>query len=41
MGHDENRVVYPGSFDPLTLGHDDLIQRALRLAAEVIVAVAA
>lgn len=40
MGHGGNRVVYPGSFDPLTLGHDDLIRRALRLADEVIVAVA-
>lgn len=40
MGQEGNRVVYPGSFDPLTLGHDDLIQRALRLADDVIVAVA-
>ena len=40
MGHEGNRVVYPGSFDPLTLGHDDLIQRALRLADDVVVAVA-
>ena len=33
------KVLYPGSFDPLTLGHLDLIQRASRLFAEVIVAV--
>ncbi|MGD8495797.1 MAG: pantetheine-phosphate adenylyltransferase [Gemmatimonadales bacterium] len=36
----ESRVIYPGSFDPLTLGHDDIIRRALRLADEVVVAVA-
>lgn len=40
MRLDESRVIYPGSFDPLTLGHDDIIRRALRLADEVIVAVA-
>jgi pantetheine-phosphate adenylyltransferase len=33
-------VVYPGSFDPLTNGHLDLIQRASRLFDRVIVAVA-
>lgn len=36
----ESRVIYPGSFDPLTLGHDDIIRRALRLAGSVVVAVA-
>ena len=40
MRLDESRVIYPGSFDPLTLGHDDIIRRALRLAGEVVVAVA-
>ncbi|MFW6039470.1 MAG: pantetheine-phosphate adenylyltransferase [Gemmatimonadota bacterium] len=40
MRLNESRVIYPGSFDPLTLGHDDIIRRALRLADEVIVAVA-
>lgn len=34
------RAIYPGSFDPLTLGHLDVIQRALRLFDEVIVAAA-
>src|SRR5438552_3972361 len=34
------RVIYPGSFDPLTNGHLDLIQRATKLFDEVIVAVA-
>ncbi len=33
------KVLYPGSFDPLTLGHLDLIQRASTLFGEVIVAV--
>lgn len=33
-------AVYPGSFDPLTLGHDDIIRRALRLVDRLIVAVA-
>ena len=31
--------VYPGSFDPLTLGHEDLIRRAAALFDRVIVAV--
>jgi pantetheine-phosphate adenylyltransferase len=34
------RAVYPGTFDPLTLGHDDLVRRASRLFGEVILAVA-
>lgn len=33
-------VVYPGTFDPITLGHSDLIERASRLFDKVIVAVA-
>jgi pantetheine-phosphate adenylyltransferase len=32
-------ALCPGSFDPLTLGHQDIIQRALTLADEVVVAV--
>ena len=34
------RAIYPGSFDPITLGHLDVIERALRLFDEVIVAAA-
>lgn len=34
------RAIYPGSFDPVTLGHIDVIQRALRLFDEVVVAAA-
>src|ERR1041384_4719317 len=33
-------VVYPGSFDPITNGHLDVIERAARLFDRVIVAVA-
>jgi pantetheine-phosphate adenylyltransferase len=33
-------AVYPGTFDPLTNGHVDIIQRALQLFDRVIVAVA-
>lgn len=35
------RVVYPGTFDPITNGHKDLIQRAASMFDEVIVAIAA
>lgn len=34
-------VVYPGTFDPVTMGHVDLIHRASRLFDRVVVAVAA
>ena len=33
-------AVYPGSFDPITRGHEDIARRGLRIADEVIVAVA-
>lgn len=33
-------VIYPGSFDPLTNGHLDVIQRAAKLSDKVVVAVA-
>ena len=33
-------VIYPGSFDPFTNGHLDLVQRATKLFDHVIVAVA-
>lgn len=36
----ENRVVYPGTFDPITNGHLDLVERASRMFEHVIVAVA-
>ncbi len=34
-------IVYPGSFDPITRGHEDLVRRAVNLFDDVIVAVAA
>ena len=34
------RAVYPGTFDPLTKGHEDLVARAAKLFGSVIVAVA-
>ena len=34
------RVVYPGTFDPITRGHEDLVRRASTLFDEMIVAVA-
>lgn len=33
-------VLYPGTFDPMTLGHSDLVARAARLFDEVVVAIA-
>ncbi|ABE60280.1 MULTISPECIES: pantetheine-phosphate adenylyltransferase [Chromohalobacter] len=36
-----NIVVYPGTFDPVTNGHYDLIERASRMFDKVVVAVAA
>ena len=34
-------AVYPGTFDPMTLGHEDVVRRATQLFPHVIVAVAA
>ncbi len=34
-------AVYPGTFDPMTLGHEDLVRRASRLFERLIIAVAA
>ncbi len=36
----KNIAVYPGSFDPITFGHLDIINRALKIFDEVIIAVA-
>ena len=33
------KAVYPGSFDPVTYGHLDIIERASKVVDEVIVAV--
>ena len=36
----QNIAIYPGSFDPITNGHVDLVKRALRVFDRVIVAIA-
>lgn len=36
-----NTIVYPGTFDPITNGHADLVERAAKLFDRVIVAIAA
>ena len=33
-------IVYPGTFDPITIGHVDLVERACRLFDRVVVAIA-
>ncbi len=35
------RVIYPGTFDPITRGHEDVVRRAAGLFGEVVVAIAA
>lgn len=35
-----HRAIYPGTFDPITNGHADLIERAANMFSEVIVAIA-
>lgn len=35
------RIIYPGTFDPITHGHEDLVRRAALLFDEVVVAIAA
>ena len=34
-----NRAFFPGSFDPITLGHVDIIKRATKIFDEIIVAI--
>jgi pantetheine-phosphate adenylyltransferase len=33
------KLFFPGSFDPFTIGHADLVERALNLGCEVVIAV--
>ncbi|UJF19263.1 pantetheine-phosphate adenylyltransferase [Vibrio sp. SS-MA-C1-2] len=35
-----NRVIYPGTFDPITNGHVDLIERAAKIFDSVVVGIA-
>lgn len=37
----ERRAVYPGTFDPITTGHTDIIRRASRIADRLVVGIAA
>jgi pantetheine-phosphate adenylyltransferase len=41
MNDGRRRIVYPGTFDPITNGHLDVVGRALQLFDEVVLAVAA
>ena len=36
----KNTAVYPGTFDPLTRGHEDLVRRAANLFDRVVIAIA-
>ena len=35
----KKKVIYPGTFDPITFGHIDLIKKALKIVDQIIVAV--
>lgn len=35
------KIIYPGTFDPITNGHIDLVERAIKLFDQVIIAIAA
>jgi pantetheine-phosphate adenylyltransferase len=37
----KRRAVYPGTFDPITNGHIDIIQRAVKIFPDLVIAVAA
>ena len=40
MAHRRSIAVYPGTFDPITNGHTDIVRRALKLFDRVVVALA-
>ncbi|HIE36363.1 MAG TPA: hypothetical protein EYP89_03900, partial [Candidatus Omnitrophica bacterium] len=40
MAKEKKTAIYPGTFDPITKGHLDIIKRAISIFDEVIVAVA-
>ncbi len=39
-GHSTKKAIYPGSFDPLTNGHLDILDRALNIFSEITIVVA-
>jgi len=41
MKSELRRIIYPGTFDPITNGHIDVVGRALQLFDEVVLAIAA
>ncbi len=41
MKETPRRIVYPGTFDPITYGHVDVVGRAVQLFDEVVLAIAA
>jgi pantetheine-phosphate adenylyltransferase len=41
MKSEMRRIIYPGTFDPITFGHVDVVGRALQLFDEVVLAIAA
>src|SRR6478609_6819099 len=40
MAQSIKRAIYPGSFDPITNGHLDILERSLHLFSEVVIVVA-
>ena len=39
MGGDKRRAIFPGTFDPFTIGHDALVARALNIVDELYIAI--
>jgi len=35
----KSKLLFPGSFDPFTIGHKDIVDRALALADEIVIAI--
>jgi pantetheine-phosphate adenylyltransferase len=33
------KAIFPGSFDPITLGHEDIIKRSISLFDEIVIAI--
>lgn len=40
MKHTKQTAIYPGTFDPITLGHMDIIRRAMKIVDRLVIAVA-
>lgn len=39
FGGDKRRAIFPGTFDPFTIGHDALVRRALNIVDELYIAI--